>query len=233
MEKLKINNVEIFQGLSLNIPEGSPKPKSALGFIEFLMKSKEAISGKRVLELGCGHHASLAHSALYCDAKKITASDISNLAIDVVSRYGNPSIEYITSDLFSNIDDEFDIILFNPPQMPMENRDKENKHDSPGPSGLEVIERTLIEFSKLRKGSESMYMMIFDFLSSSSELSEITRKLKISVKPVYSYRRNIRPGGATESNLTWIVSKYPSYNFSVDEKGMMFLMCNILQFENL
>jgi len=228
-----VENVEIFPGLFIQIPEGSPKPKSALGFVNFLATSEDNFMfNKKILELGCGHHASLAHSALYRKAAYVEASEICPTSVEVVSSFGDKRINFIQSDLFCKTNKPYDVILFNPPQMPMESRTQTDNHDSPGPTGLEIIERTLRDCSKFFGENGSLYMMLFDFLSTSDALASMANRFNLNFELVHTYRRNIRSGGATEANLDWIHKQYPSYTFQIDDSGDMFMKCDIIKFTN-
>jgi release factor glutamine methyltransferase len=75
--------------------------------------------GKRVLDIGTGSGI----LGLYCamHGAKVTASDIDEAAIEQVDRAAEAlgvQINLRLSDLFSNIPDRFDLILFNPPYLP-------------------------------------------------------------------------------------------------------------------
>ena len=72
--------------------------------------------GKEVLDMGTGSGLIAIFFAL--KDRKVTASDISQEAIEVASENAenlNAKIKFVESNLFDKIDDKFDLILFNPP----------------------------------------------------------------------------------------------------------------------
>ena len=74
---------------------------------------------KKVLDVGTGS-AILALSAIKSGAFKVTTSDINEEAVKNAKKLG---INAIHSNLFSNIKDKFDLIVFNPPYLPYDKRE--------------------------------------------------------------------------------------------------------------
>lgn len=77
------------------------------------------LSGRSVLDIGTGSGI----LGLYCamHGAKVTASDIDGAALNQVERAAaalGVKIELRHSDVFSNIAERFDLILFNPPYLP-------------------------------------------------------------------------------------------------------------------
>jgi release factor glutamine methyltransferase len=98
----------------------------------------------RVLDMGTGSGI----LAAYCARRgaDVTASDIDNEAIKALrltsDRMGI-SIKLITCDLFSKIQERFDIVVFNPPYLPSSMID--DRTTDGGKRGIEVINRFLNE----------------------------------------------------------------------------------------
>ena len=82
----------------------------------------EAISishSQNVLEIGCGTGIIALHCAKI--AAKVTASDVSEGAVRCArknAKLNKLKIEIKKSDLLSNIEGQFDVIIFNPPYLP-------------------------------------------------------------------------------------------------------------------
>lgn len=94
----------------------------------------------RVLDMGTGS-AILAMEAAK-KAKKVVAIDINkNLIAKHKKENKNKKIKFISSDLFSNIKGNFDLIIFNPPYLPSE-KTTDIALDG-GKNGTETIERFL------------------------------------------------------------------------------------------
>lgn len=105
----------------------------------FLLKSvlNKFSKGKDVLDVGTGSGI-LALEAKRCLANSVTACDINPLAVKHVNSLG---IKTIRSNLFSKVKGKFDLIIFNPPYLPDDEReDKESKLiTTGGKNGDEII----------------------------------------------------------------------------------------------
>lgn len=115
----KIFNKAYFYGLQFFIDENvlSPRPETELVVDTALSYLK--IKDLKVLDLCTGS------GAIACAIKKnsnalVSASDISNKALDVAKKNAKSlglDINFINSDMFDNINDDFDIIVSNPPYI--------------------------------------------------------------------------------------------------------------------
>jgi len=102
------------------------------------------LKNKNILEIGTGSGIISLFAARL--AKSVVAVDINPEAISCAkenaaqNKIGN--IEFKESDLFKNIDEKFDIIVFNPPYLPDEPLTEDIALDG-GPDGRKTIERFL------------------------------------------------------------------------------------------
>lgn len=136
---------------------------------------------KKVLDLGCG--TGIQGLEAYKYTKKVTFSDIDNNCIKLAKinfylNYVNPKedlerlynivdnfkfpVKFILSDLFENINEKFDVILFNPPYLPEIDKEEENvrRWICGGKSGKELIERFLNDLENhLNKNGISLIIM--------------------------------------------------------------------------
>ncbi len=105
-----------------------------------LIRSLEIVPGMDVLEVGCGSGVVSIHAAL--EGARVTSVDINPKAVALTranaERMG-AELDVRESDLFSNVEGRFDLILFNLPYLPVE----EGEMDSPiekawagGPDGM-------------------------------------------------------------------------------------------------
>lgn len=95
----------------------------------------------RVLDMGAGSGV----QALAAEGNKsvfsVTAVDIDP---EVVNFIRSMRINVIQSDLFENVEDEYDFIIFNPPYLPDDPMDKAIALNG-GPTGREILHRFLEE----------------------------------------------------------------------------------------
>lgn len=113
-----------FYGLNIKVDESVlvPRPETE----DMVTKAIEIAPNKgSVLELGTGSGAvSLALASERSDLK-ITATDISDGALETARLNANNlqlEIELVASDLFANIEEKYDLILANLPYVPVEAR---------------------------------------------------------------------------------------------------------------
>jgi len=119
----------------------SPREDSLL-----LASAMDFPPGASVLDMGTGT-GFLAGEAAKKGAGRIVAVDISERALEFAGKETEKSkiknIEFRLSDLFSEVPEKFDVIIFNPPYVPSEGikyRDVDG-----GKKGREVLDRVLRE----------------------------------------------------------------------------------------
>jgi len=106
----------------------------------FLLEKYVKIYSKgNVLDMGCG-------SGIQSLASKgnVLSVDINEEAVEFCKKKG---LNAIQSDLFSNINEKFDLIIFNPPYLPKDNdEDPESALiTTGGKTGMEILERFFYE----------------------------------------------------------------------------------------
>lgn len=220
--------------LCIKVKKNGYVPKSA--FLLTSSLNQFDFAHKKVLDLGCGETGILAHYALARKASRVVGLDIDPSAIAHVKNCSSKSSEatWIVSDLFNNLShDRFNVILANPPQLPMSDEDRMTLidwHDASGSGGRELIERLLLEAIKYLEPSGEIFMLTFDFLgiiesyNHLPSLSHISRELGYSISVIETFSKPIRLGGKTEQNLPWIRKVYPRYVFQISELGIHFKM---------
>lgn len=104
--------------------------------------------------------------------ENITAADIDEEAVSFLKRRGFNAVK---SNLFSNIQSKFSLIVFNPPYLPEHKYDKE-KDTTGGKRGYE----TIIEFLKQAKShleKQGKILLLFSSLSNPKVIKEEAEKL--------------------------------------------------------
>lgn len=102
------------------------------------------LEGKEVLDMGTGSGI-LAVTAAE-EGAEVVAADIDPEALEEARKNAeehgvNSSIEFIESDLFENVEGEFNLVVFNPPYLPGENYSELEG----GETGIELTRRFLEE----------------------------------------------------------------------------------------
>lgn len=157
----------------------------------------------KIIEIGAGSGYISFHLAK--NGYDVTATDIDETAIEHMkktSEIEGIKIRIVKSDLFENVEGEFDTVIFNPPYLPGEISTDQTIYG--GENGQDVIERFLLQaFRHLRRCGS-----IFIILSSYNNLEYLVRKyemyrfIQISKKNfffhsiyVYELKKNEDPEG--------------------------------------
>lgn len=104
------------------------------------------LEGKKVLDMGTGTGIIALEAAK--KGAKVEAVDINPKAIEYVREQARKdelieSLDFILSDLFENVNGNFDFILFNPPYLPGEDGIGDEEIWRGGEKGIEVTRRFL------------------------------------------------------------------------------------------
>lgn len=169
----------------LNVPESVYYPREDSLLLAKVLE-KENLANKRVLEIGCG--SGFLSIVIASKGANATACDISKNAIKVTdsnAKQNNVEVTCLNSDLFSSIKSKFDLIVFNPPYLPDESK---NKTYSGGKNGRETIEKFVKQAKKyLREGGRILLLIssltgekeVLSLLSAYSLKTKIIAKEKI------------------------------------------------------
>ncbi len=123
-----------------------------------LIDNLEVDNDSSVLEIGTG--TGIVSIAASLNAKNVVAVDINKYAISCarenIKLNNRDNIEVIYSDLFENINDKYDLILFNTPYLPVSDDEDDtsdiySKSWDGGSDGRGVIDRFLKEVDKYLK----------------------------------------------------------------------------------
>ena len=114
-----------------------------------LLKHVEALVRGSVLDMGTGSGIQAVAAALKPDVEYVLAVDINPEAVEAAKERAAHAgviskMRFLVSDLFTNVKERFDWIIFNPPYLPSEG-DVEDPTWAGGESGGETIECFLEE----------------------------------------------------------------------------------------
>jgi release factor glutamine methyltransferase len=138
------------------------------------------LEGKKVLDMGTGSGV-IAIAAAEKGAK-VVAADVNTEALEhaqekAMEKGLDGKIEFVESDLFTNIESEFDLILFNPPYLPGEKGLGDEEIWRGGEKGVEVTSQFLESASNYV--SEAGQILVI--LSSHADLEELMNKYSLEV----------------------------------------------------
>lgn len=176
--------------------------------VEEVIKIAQKTNAKKILDLCTGSGAIAVSLAKYLPETEIVAVDISNEALKIakknaISNQVENQITFISSDMFTNLNDEkFDIIVSNPPYIKrnvIENLDEEVKKEpyialDGGEDGLEFYKKIIKEsYQYLKYGGYLCLEIGFDQKIDVIELIENEEKFEntYSKKDLYDNDRVI------------------------------------------
>jgi len=139
-----------------------------------IQKYVSQFANGKVLDMGTGSGI-LAKSAMK-NTKDVLAVDVNEEVVKLVSGQG---IKTVKSNLFDNIQDKFDVIIFNPPYLPT------SKYKDPaldgGGKGYEVIERFLRKAGDYLR-DEGIILMLYSSFTKPRKVKQIIRKSGFEVE---------------------------------------------------
>lgn len=137
------------------------------------------LEGEELLDMGTG--TGIVGITAAKNNAVVTAADIDPDALEIAEQKAHEeevadSIDFVETDLFENIEGEFDYIVFNPPYLSGE-RQSENDALVGGEAGTEIIERFLSKASRYLKSEGQVFFVA----SSLSELEALRRNYDLEL----------------------------------------------------
>ncbi len=136
---------------------------------------KEVKPNDKVLDMGTG--SGIQAITVLEISKDVTATDINPEAI---KKLKHPQIKTIQSNLFQNIKEKFDLIIFNPPYLPKDSQEPKNSAlaTTGGQKGHEIIKKFL-EQAKNHLTEKGRILLLYSSLS--GDISQIASKLSYNL----------------------------------------------------
>ena len=160
--------------LELDVPEGVYYPEDDSLLMADVLKNME-LKGEKCLEMGCG--SGLLSITMAKKGAIVTACDANEEAIETTKKNAEKNkakITSIQSNLFDKISGKFDIIVFNPPYLPVDDKYSDKSFDG-GKTGRAVIERFL-ENAGNHLEKNGRILLLFSSLTGEREVLDFAEK---------------------------------------------------------
>lgn len=140
-----------------------------------LEKYVEKHAKGRVLDMGTGSGIQALAAASSSKVESVVAVDVQKKVIENCrENVKNKKIEFLHSNLFSNVKGVFDVIVCNPPYLPEDKRVKDITLDG-GKKGYEFIAKFLEEASLFLKDN-GIILLLFSSLTKKEKVEEVTER---------------------------------------------------------
>lgn len=174
----------IYRGVRLSLCSNVYQPSDD----SFLLADNIQVKGnEKVLDMGtgCGIQGIIASKI----GATVTSSDISEEALKCARKnaeLNGTDMTFVKSDLFGDIEEEFDLIMFNPPYLPTEPLDYDDELKTSwdgGDTGREITDR-FIEGLKDHLTKDGRALLVTSSLSMQENQAVLFNQCGLSVKIV-------------------------------------------------
>jgi len=149
-----------YKDIELEVPSSCYYPREDSELLAEAIENLD-IRGKKCLDMGCG--AGLLAIIMAKQGAIATAADINLDSVQATrtnAAVNDAEVYAVFSDLFSNVAETFDFIVFNPPYLPGEEKEKNELTYYGGKSGREVIKNFLATAKKFFKRNGKIFLLI-------------------------------------------------------------------------
>ncbi|BAP62166.1 HemK2/MTQ2 family protein methyltransferase [Methanococcus maripaludis] len=163
---------------------------------ELLIENLVDVKNKSVLDVGTGSGIQ-AINAVKQGALKVIGIDINPYAVECakinseLNEIDSKKLSFKTGDLFKNIDEKFDVILFNAPYLPTSDEEKLEKYLNyafdGGKDGREVLDKFLDEVANYLK-KDGIIQILQSSLTDGNKTIEKMEKLGFVAKQTGSLK---------------------------------------------
>jgi release factor glutamine methyltransferase len=134
-----------------------------------------------VLDIGTGSGIQAIAATKNKKVKSVLATDVQKAVIEQNKKnIKNKKITFMVSDLFQNIKNKFDTIIFNPPYLPNELKLKDLTTEG-GKKGYEVLERFFNEVNNYLK-PDGIILIVFSSLTKKDRVNDLIKNNLLEFK---------------------------------------------------
>lgn len=147
-----------------------------------LIESLEVENGERLLEIGCGSGIVAIHCAK--SGCRVTAVDINPSAVECTKKnaaLNDVAVDVRLSDLFQNVPERFDTVVFNLPYLPVLDEGELAKAWSGGEGGMGPFPRLLKE-SRDHLNEDGRLVVVVSSLMDEKKLDSLLYGLDVKTK---------------------------------------------------
>lgn len=187
-----------YKEIALDVPEGVYCPREDSLLLAGVIEGMD-LGSRKCLDMGCG--SGLLGILMEKKGAEVTAADISTEAVGVARKnaeMNGAGISFVASDLFEKIAGVFDLIVFNPPYLPVD----EYPHGSytGGITGREIIERFLKE-ARAHLNTDGKILLVISSLTGEKGVIDFAQKqgykIEIIERKKIDWEELIAVGGRT------------------------------------
>jgi len=177
-----------YNDIIIEVPEEVYYPREDTLLLAKILE-KEEIKGKKCLEMCCG--SGFLSVLMAKRGGKVVAADINEKAVEATrnnAEKNSVKVDAVVSDMFENIKEKFDLIVFNPPYLPdvdfnLKRELNIERQWSGGKTGREVIKK-FVKDAKKFLNKNGKIIMIISSLTGENETKELLKKNKFNVKEI-------------------------------------------------
>ena len=180
-----------------------PRPETEI-LVEEVLKIANNLENPQILDIGTGTGCIPISIALECKSARLEAVDISNEALETANKNAllhnvHGRISFYNSNLFENVEKKYNIIVSNPPYIPLKDKDTlaiEVKDFDPynalftsDEDGIEFYEKIIIEGKDFL--SQDGYILFELGINQAQKVADIFEKYNFKVIKIVKDLNNI------------------------------------------
>ncbi len=160
-----------YKDMEFEVPESVYYPREDSMLAANILESED-LRDKLVLEIGCG--TGFLSVLMAKKGAVVTATDVNQEAVEISranAHTNNVELKPFLSDLFNEVEGKFDVIVFNPPYLPVEEGESDETYAG-GTTGRETIER-FIEYLPMYLSEKGTVFLVISSLTGEEEVKSL------------------------------------------------------------